>query len=471
MFRDISKHIVSIISELFRNEEALILLIVIIVGGALFFAPLDQITLFGTRSTSHAVVSFIQSTMWLWAFLILRPMVTSSWLFWRNESFKKKQKNILLEIRIPRQVKESPRAMEQVMASLHSLRNVASDLGERWKDGEVTRWFSLEMVSFGGEIHFYIRVVKKQRKLVEAALYAYYPDVELEEVDDYIETAIPVDMQEVYRQGYDFWGTEMILRRESAYPIKTYLEFESNEEGKTFDPISAFLEVLAKIKKEEIVGIQINIAAAPANWGKKWDGLLTRLSEPKTKALSDEGDGRLTISRTPGEINVLKAVEANLSKPAFHTLVRFIYLSPKPMFYDSYARRGLAGAFNQYAALDLNSIDKNHPISTRTRFWYWPHVFPKTRNELKKQRMLYNYRNREMPPETFMGRVLSSHPMNWNAHSKTFLLNIEGAATLFHLPTEVVLTGPHMKRVDSRKGGAPAGLAIFGGDEEMDKFT
>ena len=147
--------------------------------------------------------------MWLWAFLILRPMVTSSWLFWRNESFKKKQKNILLEIRIPRLVKESPRAMEQVMASLHSLRNVASDLGERWKDGEVTRWFSLEMVSFGGEIHFYIRVVKKQRNLVEAAFYAYYPDVELEEVDDYIETAIPVDMQEVYRQGYDFWGTQI----------------------------------------------------------------------------------------------------------------------------------------------------------------------------------------------------------------------------------------------------------------------
>ncbi|KKL63409.1 hypothetical protein LCGC14_2175410, partial [marine sediment metagenome] len=315
------------------------------------------------------------------------------------------------------------------------------------------------------------RVVKKQRNLVEAAFYSYYPDVELEEVDDYIETAIPVDMQEVYRQGYDFWGTEMILRRESAYPIKTYLEFESSEEGRTFDPISAFLEVLGKIKKEEIVGIQINIAAAQANWGKKWDGLLNRLSEPKTKALSDEGGGRLTVSRTPGEINVLKAVEANLSKPAFHTLVRFIYLSPKPLFYDSYARRGLTGAFNQYAALDLNSISQNHPISTRTRFWYWPHVFPKTRNELKKQRMLYNYRNREMPPETFMGRVLSSHPMNWNAHSKTFLLNIEGAATLFHLPTEVVLTGPHIKRVESRKGGAPAGLAIFGGDEEMDKFT
>ena len=48
--------------------------------------------------------------------------------------------------------------------------------------------------------------------------------------------------------------------------------------------------------------------------------------------------------------------------------------------------------------------------------------------------------------------------------------NTEAIATLFHLPTAVVLTAPHIRRIESRKGGPPAGLAIFGDEEEIEKF-
>ncbi|MEK7212650.1 MAG: hypothetical protein AAB686_03155 [Patescibacteria group bacterium] len=445
----------------------------------------------------ETIGQIILRTWWLWAFLILRPLAASTWLFWRQEKFKDEIKWVLLEMRIPREVRKSPRAMEQVLAALHQLRNAPYDIREKWWDGEVTRWFSLELVSFGGELHFYVRVYHKQRNLLEAAFFSYYPDVELVEIDDYV-NRIPANIQELYSQGYNVWGTEMVLRREDAYPIKTYEEFvESSEEEKQYDPIAAFLEVLGKVKKEEMVGIQLLIAPGDVvKWRKDWEHLVEELrqskghSQAKSKVYTksefpgfilpafsvvktdtkDEPGFFKSFMRTPGETDVLKAIEENISKPAFDTLVRFIYLSPQTIFYDSYARRGLTGAFNQYAALDMNSFVPNYPTSTRTRFWQWPHIFHKVRNEYRKQRLLHNYRYRKNPVETWMGKLMTSHLFSWNFFSRRFSMNTECLATLYHPPIFLVLTAPHFKRLESRKAGPPAGLAIYGEETEIEKF-
>lgn len=445
------------------------------------------------------VGQFLLETWWFWAYLALFPLFKSTWLHWRQETFKNSGEFqcIILELLIPREVKKTPQGMEQVLMAIHGLRNAPGDLAEKWKDGEVTRWFSLEMVSFGGETHFYIRTYYKYRPLLEAAFYSYYPDVELVEVDDYT-SRLPQNITEMYEQGYDLWGTEMLLGREAAYPIKTYdLFLDSIDETKLYDPISAFLEVLAKVKSQEIVGIQILISPADPKWRDTFAGLLEKIREtkgkPKGKAAKSVADFpggplpafetkvseggadaveglRRAFTRTPGETEVLKAVEDNLTKQAFDTLIRFIYLSPKTIFYDSFARRGLTGSFNQYAALDLNSFRQNWPVSTRTRFWHWPHILPNVRNEYKKQRLLWNYRKRMLPPETFMGRLLTTNFLNWNFPSRTFLMTTKCLASLYHPPMYIVLTGPHIKRMESRKAGPPAGLAIFGEEREVEKF-
>lgn len=442
----------------------------------------------------QAVVQFLKLSWWFWAALILWPLFRSTWLYWRQELYKRSRefKMTILEICIPREIRKSPRAMEQVFMAIHSLRNAPGDLREKWWDGEVTKWYALEMVSFGGQIRFFIRFYYKQRPLIEAAFFSYYPDVELTEVDDYVDQ-FPQSAAEMHRQGYDLWGTEMILAKEEAYPIRTYLEFESPEEEKQYDPISAFLEILGKVKKEEIVGIQILIAPKSPNWHEKWRGLVEGLRERKERtkarygsavefpggplpAMSTTGSQpeqkplMASFMRTPGETDVLKAVESNLSKPAFDTLIRFIYLSPKTLYYDTYPRRGLTGAFNQYAALDLNAFVQNFTISTRTKFWNWPHLFPGARNKRRKANLLYNYIRREVPPETFIGRLITSNFLRWNFASRRFAMNTQCLATLFHPPTYLVLTAPHVKRVESRKTGPPAGLAIFGEEREIEKY-
>lgn len=443
---------------------------------------------------------FLGITWWLWAFLILLPLFISTWLFWRNELYKhsKEFKCVVLEIRIPREIRKSPRAMEQVFMAIHSLRNAPGALNERWWYGEVTRWFSLEIVSFGGETRFFIRLYHRQQSLVEAAFFSYYPDVELIEVPDYAER-FPKSVAQMHEQGLELWGTEMELVREDAYPIKTYDKFESPEEEKQYDPISAFLEVMGKIQKEEIVGIQILIAPADSKeWREEWEELITKLKEKYSRgeekqrgpativdfpggplpALTlatgkEEGVGVLKkafTSRTPGETDVIQAIEENIARPAFETLIRFIYISPKTIFYDSFARRGLVGAFNQYAALDLNVFRQNRDISTRVLPWKFPFFFPKLRNEYRKERLLFNYRHREMPHETFMGKLMTSHLLNFNFASHTFKMATHCLATLFHPPTYLVLTAPHIRRVESKKAGPPAGLPIYGEEEMIEKY-
>jgi len=407
----------------------------------------------------------------------LYPLFKSTWMFYRQSKFKKEeQKWILVEMKIPRETKRSPQAMEQVLMGIYNIANFPGTLQEWYWVGEVSRWYSLEIVSFGGETHFYMRLYYKQRRLVEAAFFSHYPDLEFEEVPDYVDR-LPANIKEMYDQGYELWGSEMLLAKDAMYPIRSYKDFEVNEEERQLDPMSLFLEVLSKLKSEEFVGIQFLIQPADRDWEHHYEHQLEKLKEPKVK--KEEGHGSVDdplksfgrfISRSPGETDVLEAVERNLSKPAFKTIIRFIYLSPKTIFYDSFARRGITGAFNQYAASDLNSFRQNYTVGTRTEIWRFPYIFPKLRNQYRRQRLLYSYKNRYLPAKTWMGRFITSYLLNWNFSSKQVTLNVESLATLYHPPTFAVMTAPHVKRVESRKAGPPAGLPIYGEEGSIERF-
>lgn len=418
---------------------------------------------------------FLKISWWFWLSLILFPLFKSTYLYWRNEKFINSQAfdMVLLEIKMPRQIQKNPQAMEQVLMVMHSLRNAPGNFKEKWINGEVTIWFSLELVSFGKNIKFFIRCPQKRKALVEAAFFSYYPDVELIEVDDYVNN-LPQNLVELEEKGLDLWGTEMLLNKEDAYPIKTYKDFEAHDENRQYDPISSFLEVLGKCHKDEIIAIQFLIAPASSDWNKKYEKLVEDLKERKNKLSTQQNQTTQAPTsfsmRTPGETDVLKAVEENLSKPAFNTLIRYIYLSPKELFDSNYASKGVGGVFNQYSSLNLNSFKLNWAISTRANVWNKPYIFPKKRTIYKKAVILYDYIKRNMPPETFMGKLITSYFFRWNFDSKTFFLTTTCLATLFHPPTSIVLTSPYIERSQSKKAGPPPNIPIFGEEKEIEKF-
>lgn len=435
---------------------------------------------------------------WLIALLILAPLTADTWRAWRQKHFEEVEiKWMFMEIHIPRDVKKSPKAMEQIFMQLYSMKNIPHDLHEIWWQGEVPIWYTFEIVALKGEVHFFMRIPTAYRKLVEAAFFAYYPDVELVEVRDYMKQ-FPPTIQDLYREGMVLWGTELILAKPGAYPIRNYEEFENSlNPDKEYDPMSAAIEIFSKLDPDQFAGIQFHCAPAvlPHDLHQmheyhelvreirdrkhepspehtkaklKFTGILPTIEPPSEHEDALSGGLRKAImSRTPGEITILEAIEDNIGRPMFTCVVRYIYFSPEERYSEPLARRAIYGAFNQYGAENINAFVRNEWTQTRTRLFEWPFIFPKHRLEYRRQRIYHDYRHREVPPHQIMGRLAFSSPFNIYWGSKTIHLNTRSLATVFHLPTYTTLTGPHIKRVDSRKAGPQAGIGIFGEESDL----
>ena len=460
-----------------------------------------------------AIGTFLYYTWWFWAFLILIPAAHDAWISWRQKKFEHEIKWVFFEMKLPRETTKSPLAMEQVFMQLYTFKNYPGDLKEYWWDGEVTLWHSFEIASLNGEIHFYLKTPKAYRDLTEAALFAFYPDLELVEVEDYLKDYAPT-IQELYRDDMVLYGSEMKMRKSGAYPIRSYIDFESPDENKQYDPISTFLELLAKLKPGQMAAIQYIVAPAVSPHDdhtiEHYHDEVIKLRERKNEEDHSHGGAvmktsfpggimpalevaahdadpaqmnvlkKAILSRTPGETSVIEAIEDNLARPMFNVIIRYIYISKKSLYVNHYPRRAMAGAFNQFNAVDMNSFARNKNTSTSGKLWEWPVIFPKIRYERRRQKIYYDFRHREIPAHTFFGRILmhatwqlkeiNSWELKPQWGSRFMHLNVRSLATLFHLPTYMTLTGPHVKRVDSRKGGPPAGMAIFGDEGQIDKF-
>lgn len=387
--------------------------------------------------------------------VLLLPVIASLFVFITHETKKRSTRWTLLEIKISREIKKTPQAMEQILATIHG-----------W-GGKHTDWTSLEVASFGGEIHFYIRVQEKFKNLLESTFFSFYQDVDIREAEEDYASRIPSNTAELYARGLDAWGTELILDKEGVFPIRSWSEFGAGgaekPDGKNFDPLSVLIEVLGRVQKEEILGIQMILMPAKTKAVKeRYKAVLEKMKEQPPKK-----EGESPKPKTSTEIKAAKAVEENLAKPIFNTLIRVIYISPKTVFQENYAKQGILSAFNQYASPDLNSFKQNDGVavgSARSLFW------KKRMNEHRKAHILHEYKHRDIPQLTGLGQLLTSTLFHRNVNSKFSELSVESIATIYHMPTNVVLTAPYMQRVESRKVGPPSGLAIFGEGSDLEIF-
>jgi len=135
---------------------------------------------------------------------------------------------------------------------------------------------SLEIVGFAQGVHFYIRVPKKYRKLVESAFFSQYPDAEIEEAQDYI-SFLPPDLP---NHEFDIWGTDYVLARDNAYPLKTYPYFEQilQFEELSIDPLATITEVISNLENNELVWLQLLIRPIGSEWTSRAKGVVDELT-------------------------------------------------------------------------------------------------------------------------------------------------------------------------------------------------
>lgn len=366
--------------------------------------------------------------------------------------------------------------MDQVLQACSQLQRATHQIKKKYILGIFNPWITLEMVSFGGDIHFYIRSVHDQTPIIKAAIFAYYPDIEVVEVEDYVDQ-LPQNATDMNLFGQELRASDLALTKSPIFQPRTYKDFETPDEAQQFDPISVFMETLGSIEKDQFIGVQYNLFHMSHDWGKskklqkEIEALRETKFSDKPQPMADGSMYNPMLMRSPRQTDVLKKAEETVSQSAFDTGIRVLFITPKAKYNDEFASKKVERMFNQYAAADLNSFINIYGSTTGLSPHQSPVMFIRKRRHIRKTYQLQAYINRDTG--TFpIAALLQSHPLFIPIGvPKTSILTTETIATLFHPPTNLVLTAPHTQRVESRKVGAPAGLPIYSEESQLSRFT
>lgn len=392
-------------------------------------------------------IRFVLTWWWVWLPILGGVIFWTFWIQYIRARFIDQKEPILLEIKIPKEITKSPLAMEIVLNALYNTGGEGTWIKRYW-EGSTRPWFSLEMISLEGRVHFFVWTWKDSQKAITTHLYSQYPDIEVHEVPDYAMTIMQDDSES------QMWGTEFELTKSDAYPIKTYIDYGLDKDPKEeykIDPITPVIEYLGGLGPKEQAWIQILVRAHKKEDKKKgayfektdkWqDDAKTEIekivSGRKIKG-SDPEDK--SIKLTPIETEVVAALERSVAKYGFDVGIRGVYIA-HPDFYNKAHQGGLTGTLKQYSTNHLNGFKPTRG----TDFDYPWQDITGNREKKKKEKMFDAYRLRSY----------------FHAPYKRpyFVLNSEELATIFHLPGRVAQT-PTFDRIESRKAEPPANLPI-----------
>ncbi len=430
---------------------------------------LAQIEYLGSQGLLEIVWYLFIHGGWVLFLVFLLYVAHEMWLSYVQEKWEAKQEYVLLSISIPKMNEQSPKAVENIFSHLAGAHG-SVNIYDKYVEGEKQLSFSLEIISTEGYIQFIIRTSTKFKDLVEASIFAQYPDAEIAEVPDYTE-GFPEKFPD---DEYDLWGTEFIITEKECYPLRTYREFEHPLTGEFKDPMAALLENYSHIGKGEHVWLQIIvIPIGQKEWKKNGLEHVNKLIGKKTaskKKLSDyaanapmkvleaTGDilspgGGVGVSGasqedkpqeksqmlylSPGEKDIVAAIEQKLSKIGFRCKIRAIYVGKKEVFQKSRAAHPLIGAIKQFNTVDLNSVKPDYKkVGTGGLI-----VFKNIRKNYRRGKIMRAYKTRS----------------DWMGMGEGFVLNIEELATLFHFP-DISVKAPLLKKTEAKRGEPPFSL-------------
>ncbi|MFT5037153.1 MAG: hypothetical protein ACI9VM_000730 [Candidatus Azotimanducaceae bacterium] len=418
----------------------------------LYFAFSSSETLAGSSITFFLVLTP------LWLPYILLDLFHLRWMDYVGKKYYFKSGRTLFRIKLPPEVTKSPEAMEQVLRQIEHPQN-PHNLMQTYLGGRQPLPISLEIVSIGGDVRFYVSVDNSKAKpAFVPAMYSQYPGVELiEEPVDYAGEISPSDPD---------W--EMIAfhpgKKKNIRSIHTYvdqrLDSMPKEEEKT-DPMTIMLEFLGSIGPNERLYYQFilmperdkrfkagqfQFGTTKEDWTedaqKYVDELMVR--DPKTKASAaaedDEAEYQGSVRITPGEREDIETLERQMSKPVFKVGMKYFYLAKKGHFR------------NIQTPINMSLRPFNRPgrgeIGTRWRtdfnYKFLSDPFGKRLARMKHQE------HREY-------KLRKYNPKNLRDGYKIF--SIEEIATMFHLPGSVAST-PTLGRVESARSQAPSNLPV-----------
>lgn len=419
--------------------------IVFIIVGVVVLAVAFSIT----NVSFGRVLILMIATSPIWLPLILFFVFFEKWKEYVQKHFKLEQGRVVLEILLPEEILKSPLAMELVLTHMAQKASPDNHIQTYW-DGKHPPVFSLEIISDGGSIRFFITTPRKKFKnLIEAQLYSQYPGIEVRE--------LPIDYTaEIDKDLTDFSGFSLHfgLKKADVYPIKTYIDYGLDKDPKEelkIDPLTQMLDMFASIGPHERIWMQILISAHRDEDFKV--GSLTKKPDWKdaikkeiNKLAGRDSSGKAPVELegmprlTEGERDVIKALERSLSKTPFDTAIRVYYAGKHEHFLPGERIGAIISSWAQYGDNRLNGIG----LRWRTDYnWNWWQDPKGRRAQAHKKRELDEYKRRTFDPQ--------------DKGDTKFIMTNEELATIFHLPGKVALT-PTLGRIPSARAEAPPNL-------------
>lgn len=231
--------------------------------------------------------------------------------------------SVLLQVAVPRDNEIKIDAMEQLFASLYSIKKGG------WKQRFSTQpTVSFEIVAKQEDIRFYVWSPKKLQDLVEKQIHGAYPDAEITEVPEY--NIFSDDAKVAYKS--------LQLKKKNYYPLKTYKDLPT-------DPLASVTSALAKMGEEEAAAIQILVSPAGSDWQKEGSSFI---SETK-KQESDPEQAKYAVPAKE-----LESVESKVAKPGFETSIRMVVVSKNEESAKAHLSN-IEAAFEQFSG-EYNSL-------------------------------------------------------------------------------------------------------------------
>ena len=372
-------------------------------------------------------------------------------------SWYNSQQWTLLEIIPPREIERGPKMMENIYTGITGVLTTYNTFDEYLRGAWYHDRFSLELVGEEGKIHFYIRTQAKYRNMIEAQVYAQYPDAQVSEVPDYVQSFPHI----IPNKYWDLWGTDFELVGEDPIPIKTYDKFEESITGEMIDPMAAITEVLGALSPGQFIWLQYVLQPLPEPEKKKYDAVVKKLKGEAPESIMGHLDHMIDVVKnifngmlgpvefktadkkdqaplefrlSPGEKELLKATEENLGKNLFKTKMRFIHLGRRENL-DAAFKGTFIGSLKQFNDVNMNQLKPEEISKT-----YGKIFFMEPRAAFRKRKIYDRYKKRNMD-------------------GKTMVLSTKELATMFHFP-DIGVKSPAITRTETKMGAAPANLPI-----------
>lgn len=400
----------------------------------------------------------------------LAQQAVDFWYHYKGDYFTHGITWSLLEIEVPRANDKTPLAMELILSNALYQASFKG-LWEKYHDGAIRFWSTLEMISSEGRIRFFIRCPSRMAGLVETQIYAQYPQSKIREIpndDDYVWQVGDVRPD----SDWNCWGCEFTLDQHDSYPIKTYVKYgldkPATKEEHKVDPLTPTIELFGTMGKGEHMWMQIFVRASEKygnqpggyDFTKECQAELDKLSEPYTRQHPKPAgmDGFTLEPKVPDFLKTkFEGIKAKTQKLPFDCGIRVVYAARKEVFRHE-SRRALRTIFRQYYDPDLNAIVRTNS----TQFDYpWQDLTGKKLWRMKKT-MIDRYRTRSFFSLPFYIQFKWPWFISFffpTYRPNVFVMNTEEISTIFHFPGMVSET-PTFKRLESKVAKPPQNLPM-----------